>query len=234
MKLLPIVLLAFFGIAPATASGVSLQYRFTVSRLAAGAGSQDSAAGSDLVPVVTMNQPLGSGVLHSVQTSVGLGPGCEACEGCIHSCDDVFEDLADWARCTAVCFDSQKHNDCRNCPIPEGRFDVFMNIADIAATTDVLERHGLLGANLSTDDASRRWKQSGLKLANLVELRSSLPANASESLQEGGLVRNCSVCNAVVAACLIFMWLPFIWLPCIASAAGTSVCDCCLEQAGCL
>ncbi|KAL8341652.1 hypothetical protein RB598_003536 [Gaeumannomyces tritici] len=234
MRLLSVALPAFFGIAPATTSGVSLHYGFTVNLLPADAGAQGSAAGSDLVPVVTMNQPLGSGVLHSVQTSVNMGPGCEACESCIHGCDSVFEGLSDWTRCTAVCFDTQKRNDCRSCPISDGRFDIFVNIADVLATTDVLEKHGLLGANLSTDDAWRRWKQSGLKLNSLVELRPSLPVNASERLQEGGLVRNCSVCNGLVAACLIFVWLPFIWLPCIISAAGTSVCSCCLEQPGCL
>lgn len=98
MRLLAVIVPALVGTVPATASGVSLQYRFTVSRPADHVDSPDSAAGSNLVPVVTMNQPLGSGVLHPVQTFVGLGPDCGACEACIHGCDDVFEDQADWSR----------------------------------------------------------------------------------------------------------------------------------------
>lgn len=88
-----------------------------------------------------------------------------------------------------------------------------MNILDMAATADILGKHGLLDADFSMDGSSRRWKQSGLLLTNLVELRPSLPANTSEEPQTAELTRNCSVCNGVVASCLIFMWLPFIWLP---------------------
>ncbi|KLU85562.1 hypothetical protein MAPG_04585 [Magnaporthiopsis poae ATCC 64411] len=245
MKLLAVLPLALVGVVPATASGVSLHYRFTVSRPADDVDSPDSMADSNLVPVVKMNQPLGNGVLHSTKTSGGLGPGCLGCEACIHGCDGVFEDQADWSRqvvffffslpattlmstsavvnllrilatrcrCTAVCFDTRTRDDCRSCAIPNGRFDVFMNILDVAATTALLDKHGLLEANLSTDDSSRRWKQSGLKLVNLVELHPSLPANTSDEPQTPELTRNCSVCNGVVATCLIFMWLPFIWLP---------------------